>query len=638
GVPAKGAEPVYSLSREAGQDAGEYAITVSAQAASNPNYTATAESGTLTITPAAITIRAEDKTKVYDNDPATDPALTATVSGVPAKGDAPLYSLYRSNGENAGAYSISVSAKPVLNPNYTVTAESGILTITPAAITIKADDKAKVCDGDPSTDPALTATVTGLPAKGIAPAYSLSRTPGQRVGAYAISVIANASANPNYAVTAEGGTLTITEAPAVEYTIRFDPNGGDGEMDELPMIGGVDTALPSNAFTRAHFRFGGWNTEADGSGASYADGQTVKDLSDVSGTVTLYAQWSAEVEIFVVGSEKTARYNGTQQINAGYTVNCTVGGLQSALPEGITAETDVQAASGTNVGTYTGTVAVTLQGGAAGFAVRTASARAQLTLTITPAPVTVKAENTVKTVGNADPAFTATVAGLTEGESAELIAYTLEREAGEAAGTYVITPVGAAEQGNYTVSFLTGTLTINPTPVNPAPVNPAPVNPAPVNPAPVNPAPVNPAPVNPAPTDPAPTEAQPGTEGGGTERIETTDPPLASFTPETTPEPTPAPPPQPATEQTCALLNLLAAIGTAATAIGMCVSAVRGKASAKSGKAGFLGLIPAAASIVTFLLTEKLGGAMALADRWTVPMLALLLANGALAWFTRSKE
>ena len=113
---------------------------------------------------------------------------------------------------------------------------------------------------------------------------------------------------------------------------------------------------------------------------------------------------------------------------------------------------------------------------------------------------------------------------------------------------------------------------------------------------------------------------------------------MASFTPETTPEPTPAPPPQPATEQTWALLNLLAAIGTAATAIGMCVSAVRGKASAKSGKAGFLGLIPAAASIVTFLLTEKLGGAMALADRWTVPMLALLLANGALAWFTRSKE
>ena len=46
----------------------EYAITVTAEAASNPNYTVTVEGGTFSITPAAITIKADDKTKVYDND------------------------------------------------------------------------------------------------------------------------------------------------------------------------------------------------------------------------------------------------------------------------------------------------------------------------------------------------------------------------------------------------------------------------------------------------------------------------------------------------------------------------------------------------------------------------------------------
>ena len=117
GVPANGVAPVYSLNREAGQDVDEYAITVTAEAASNPNYTVTVEGGTFTITPAAITIKADDKTKVYDNDPMTDPALTATVTGVPANGVAPVYSLSREAGQDADEYAITVTAgeKPELH-------------------------------------------------------------------------------------------------------------------------------------------------------------------------------------------------------------------------------------------------------------------------------------------------------------------------------------------------------------------------------------------------------------------------------------------------------------------------------------------------------------------------------------------
>jgi len=79
------------------------------------------------------------------------------------------------------------------------------------------------------------------------------------------------------------------------------------------------------------------------------------------------------------------------------------------------------------------------------------------TFTITPKPVTVKANDMTKVIGEADPTLTATVTGLVDGYD---ITYDLSRETGEEAGTYIITPSGATAQGNYTVTYLTGTMTI----------------------------------------------------------------------------------------------------------------------------------------------------------------------------------
>lgn len=82
-------------------------------------------------------------------------------------------------------------------------------------------------------------------------------------------------------------------------------------------------------------------------------------------------------------------------------------------------------------------------------------------VTISPAQVTVTAENKSKTYGETDPALTATVTGLISGESESLITYTISRAAGNEVGSYTITPAGDALQGNYTVSFVTGNLTVN---------------------------------------------------------------------------------------------------------------------------------------------------------------------------------
>ena len=89
-------------------------------------------------------------------------------------------------------------------------------------------------------------------------------------------------------------------------------------------------------------------------------------------------------------------------------------------------------------------------------------------LSITPLAVTVTAKDYTKYVGEKDPAFEATVTGTINNDT---VSYTISREKGETAGTYSITPAGAEAQGNYTVTYNAGTLTIKERPYIP-PVNP----------------------------------------------------------------------------------------------------------------------------------------------------------------------
>ena len=70
-------------------------------------------------------------------------------------------------------------------------------------------------------------------------------------------------------------------------TITFDSNGGTGTMSSQQFVYGTSQALKTNSFQYTNFRFSGWNTKADGSGVSIADGETITFEADT----TLYAQW-----------------------------------------------------------------------------------------------------------------------------------------------------------------------------------------------------------------------------------------------------------------------------------------------------------------------------------------------------------
>ena len=76
------------------------------------------------------------------------------------------------------------------------------------------------------------------------------------------------------------------------YIVNFISNGGTGTMTAQSIPVGTATALNSNTFTApTGYLFKEWNTKADGTGTSYANGASVTDLGDAGGTVTLFAIW-----------------------------------------------------------------------------------------------------------------------------------------------------------------------------------------------------------------------------------------------------------------------------------------------------------------------------------------------------------
>src|SRR5487761_2057368 len=88
------------------------------------------------------------------------------------------------------------------------------------------------------------------------------------------------------ALAAGTNPISIAIPPVVSYTVTFNANGGSGTMANETHSSA--TALTPNAFTRTGYTFSHWNTAADNSGTSYADGASYP----FTASVTLYAIWT----------------------------------------------------------------------------------------------------------------------------------------------------------------------------------------------------------------------------------------------------------------------------------------------------------------------------------------------------------
>jgi hypothetical protein len=119
-----------NTSATTGSDVGSYTINVADGTASN--YTLSFTNGALSITPAPLSVTADDKSKEYGD---SNPALTASYSGFKGSDTAAVVggltlSTPAATGSDVGDYAITAANGTATN--YTLSFIDGLLTITPA--------------------------------------------------------------------------------------------------------------------------------------------------------------------------------------------------------------------------------------------------------------------------------------------------------------------------------------------------------------------------------------------------------------------------------------------------------------------------------------------------------------------------
>ncbi|MEN0054287.1 MAG: MBG domain-containing protein [Mucilaginibacter sp.] len=215
-------QPTLSTTATTNSPVNTYPITASG--AASANYIFIYKPGTLTVTPAALTITANDANKVYG---AAIPALSVSYSGFVGTDDATSLTTQPALNTTAvvtsPANTYPITASGAVSANYTITYQPGTLTVTPAALTIKANDANKVYG---AAVPALSVSYSGF--VGTDNAASLTTQPtiispvtvNSPVNTYPIT--AGGAASANYTFTYVPGTFTVT--PAVLTITANDAN------------------------------------------------------------------------------------------------------------------------------------------------------------------------------------------------------------------------------------------------------------------------------------------------------------------------------------------------------------------------------------------------------------------------------
>jgi hypothetical protein len=116
--------------------------------AADPNYTVSYAVGTLTVTKAALTVTADDKSMTYGALPALTASYSSFRNGDTASvvtGSPSCATTATSGSPVAGSpYAITCDVSTLTAANYTFSAVASALTVNPAPLTITANDQSKV--------------------------------------------------------------------------------------------------------------------------------------------------------------------------------------------------------------------------------------------------------------------------------------------------------------------------------------------------------------------------------------------------------------------------------------------------------------------------------------------------------------
>ncbi|MBR2091047.1 MAG: hypothetical protein IJ905_12005 [Fibrobacter sp.] len=251
-----------TITRAEGEKVGTYKVDVAFEDGANPNYKLTLKSGTLKITQKAVTLTADNVTKLFGEE---DPKLTYTVDGLATfdgvKDTLAGVTLVRAKGEDAGEYAITATVNAKSNPNYVVTvAEGGTLTIAPndgkIIVTVKGHVDTVKYDGKEHrvTGYDILSNSTAYPLKFVK-FTGIDTVLGTNADSYAMGLSAknfeNTSVNyPNVEFEVTDGSLTILPKSLVITAVSDSITYGDATPTEFKWV--ADSLLKGDELDNIH--------------------------------------------------------------------------------------------------------------------------------------------------------------------------------------------------------------------------------------------------------------------------------------------------------------------------------------------------------------------------------------------------
>ena len=238
-------------------NAGTYTFTGNAVA---KNYDVTLESGTLKIDQAAATMTLGDATMVYGDKL---PSLIATnkQTGTTSVIDASEFVIIDDTTKQAvtvdqlqanGKYTVQLTGDTQAsltkaNPNYTLTFDTAKLAVTKRPVSVTVKDTGKIYgEKEPdlaSTVDTSTETSTGL-VNGDDLGVKLIREEGKDVKTYTIGLDNASVLNPNYTITVNPGTFTISKKP---ITVQIDNGDSVYGQPESELTFSIPTTVKGQA-------------------------------------------------------------------------------------------------------------------------------------------------------------------------------------------------------------------------------------------------------------------------------------------------------------------------------------------------------------------------------------------------------
>ena len=355
---------------EVGESDSTYALVFDKTADKN-NYEVKTESiGKLTVTKSTqdIVITTSDVTCTYDGQAHES---KVTVSGLP-KGYKAEYTADKkvTDVTDKDGVKSQITNVKILNTkgddvtkDYTVTKVEGTIKITPATLTVKTDSATKVYDGSKLTaDGSIKGFVNGEEASFTVTGNQTDV--GSSENTYTIDWEKGTAKESNYTIQEYKGTLTVEAQHLTPETDSEDPNykGITIDSPDDVVYDGDDQKFVPEVTTKDGTKL----TPGTDYEVTYTkDGQTTNDFTnsgEIKVTITGKGNYSGTIEktysitkrpITFVGNSDSKTYNGQVQTVDGYTVSTERG--QYELVEGHTASLTASA-SGTNVGTYTGSI------------------------------------------------------------------------------------------------------------------------------------------------------------------------------------------------------------------------------------------------------------------------------------------